>query len=367
MPTVTFYPTGNADTCLIGLDNGRKIVFDYANTYDPSQESKYIDLEKEIRQASGRQQKVDVLAISHLDKDHYKGASTLFELEHAKCYQGDDRIKIDTLWVPAAAILEEGITEEGRILRSEARYRLKQGKGIRVFSRPDALEDWLIDNGTSLSARRQLITDAGEIAPEFTLVRDGIEFFVHSPFAERAEDGGLIVRNDSALFMQATFDVLGRKTRLILSADCPWEILEGIIHVTKAHNNEERLQWDINNIPHHCSYLSLAEDKGERKTIPSEDIQWLYEEQGERHGLLISTSDLIPAEDTKQPPHRQAAAYYEDAATKIGGEFLVTMKEPSPHAPKPMIIEITGRGHKYKKSFVAPAIATSTQKPPRAG
>lgn len=28
--TITFYPIGNAETCLLKLGNGKKILFDYA-------------------------------------------------------------------------------------------------------------------------------------------------------------------------------------------------------------------------------------------------------------------------------------------------------------------------------------------------
>ena len=35
MHTITFYPLGNADTCLIGLANGKLLLFDYADVRDP--------------------------------------------------------------------------------------------------------------------------------------------------------------------------------------------------------------------------------------------------------------------------------------------------------------------------------------------
>ena len=34
MHKLTFYPLGNADCCLIDLDNGQKLLFDYANMRD---------------------------------------------------------------------------------------------------------------------------------------------------------------------------------------------------------------------------------------------------------------------------------------------------------------------------------------------
>ena len=60
-------------------------------------------------------------------------------------------IKIAKLWVPAAAIVDDQCEDEAKILQAEARHRLKSGKGIKVFSRPDMLKDWLGDQGLSKS------------------------------------------------------------------------------------------------------------------------------------------------------------------------------------------------------------------------
>src|SRR6185295_13827190 len=112
----------------------------------------------------------DVVAFTHLDRDHFCGATEFFHFEHAKKYQGNGRIKIDVMWVPAAVITEEGPEDtEARIIQKEARHRFKDGKGIRVFSRPERLGDWCKENGVSLDERRHLITDAGRVTPEYTL------------------------------------------------------------------------------------------------------------------------------------------------------------------------------------------------------
>ena len=368
MPKVTFYPIGNADTCLIELSNGKKLIYDYANMRDPNdQTDKRIDLKREILGAVGEGESVDVLAISHLDQDHYKGVSELFWLDHAEKYQDDDRIKIDTLWVPAALVLEEGLKDEAAVIRAEARHRLKQGEGIRVFSTPKALDDWLKKNGILPADRAHLITNAGNLAPEFTLASDGFEAFVHSPFAERDEDGGLIVRNNTALYIQAVFRVDGNDTKLQLTADTGYELFEQIVRVTKKHGNEARLEWDINNIAHHCSYLSLADEKGADKTTPVEGVRWLYEEQGRRGAILVSTSKPIPSnDDDDQPPHRQAATYYKDVAAALGGEFVVTMEHPNTSAPKPLVIQIGASGATLVKPTVAATLAASRSRP-RAG
>jgi len=366
--TVTFFPTGNADSCLIELANTRIVIYDYANTRDANdKEDKRVDLEAEIRERVGEENCVDVLAFSHFDKDHYKGSSDLFWLDHAKKYQSDDRIKFEVLWVPAAAILEEGIEDEGKILRAEARHRLEKGEGIRVFSAPNALDDWLKARNIDPADRSHLITDAGQLAPEFTLADDQLEFFVHSPFAERCEDGSLVERNASALFMQATFKVDGEPTYLILAADCEHEVLEQIVRVTRYHGNEDRLLADINNIPHHCSYLSLSDEKGDDKTDPSPELRWLYEDQSREGCLLVSTSQKIPDEDTIQPPHRQAANYYRGVAEQVDGEFIVTMEHPKVSAPEPLEIQITRSGPKRTKRLAPVAAIISSTSAPRAG
>jgi hypothetical protein len=76
-----------------------------------------------------------------LDDDHCCGSGDFFWLEHALKYQGEDRIKIRELWVPAAAILEDGLDDSARIIRQEARYRLKKGSGIPRPSGPELTRD----------------------------------------------------------------------------------------------------------------------------------------------------------------------------------------------------------------------------------
>ena len=123
MHKLTFYPLGNADCTLIGLDNGQNILFDYADMGDPSDdEDRRINLPSSLREDLEAEDKdfYDVVAFTHADDDHIHGFSEFFYLEHAAKYQDDDRIKINDLWVPAWVILESGLTGEARMLRREA-------------------------------------------------------------------------------------------------------------------------------------------------------------------------------------------------------------------------------------------------------
>ncbi|MDE0635331.1 MAG: hypothetical protein OXI43_05680 [Candidatus Poribacteria bacterium] len=183
MHKLTFYPLGNADCCLIDLENGQKILFDFADVGDSeNDEDLRIDLSEELRKnlEDADKDSFDVVAFTHADEDHIKGFSEFFYLEHAAKYQDDDRIKIDKLWVPAAIILEKSpSTDDHKILRAEARHRLKEGSGIRVFSKPEALEEWLEEQGLKLKDREKLITHAGKTIPGYKKSSEGVEFFVH--------------------------------------------------------------------------------------------------------------------------------------------------------------------------------------------
>lgn len=367
MHTVRFFPIGNADCCLIELENGRRALFDFADMGNPDDAyDKRCDLEAELRSCLGDTKEIDVVAFTHLDTDHTKRASEIFHLDHAAKYQGDNRIRIKTLWVPASAVLEVGVEGQARTLRAEARHRFVEGYGIRVFSRPDQLDDFLLDRGIEPAKRRNFISDAGTLCPEFNLDHDGLEFFVHSPFAEHHGDGGIVVRNSTALFMQATFKVAERLTRMILSADVDWPIIDDIVRVTRHYGHDDRLIWDINNIPHHSSYLSLADTKGSGMTTPVDRLKWLYETQGTQGSLIVSTSDVIPSADTIQPPHREAAAYYKSVVATKSGQFAVTMEHPTISKPKPLVIEIGSSGYAIRKIAGGSAAIVSSAAP-RAG
>ena len=379
MPKLTFYPLGNADCCLIDLKNGKKLLFDFADMRDSDDKGDLrCDLPKELRanlDAADRQS-YDVVAFTHLDNDHIKGSTVFFWLEHHKKYQADDRIRIDIMWVPAALITEDEKDlkdEEAKILQKEARHRFKEGKGIRVFSRPQRLKDWCEANEVDFEERKGLVTDAGWTTPEFSIMTDGVEFFVHSPFAKRLNDCEVEDRNRDSIVMQATFLVDKAETKVLLMGDATHDVLSDIVQVTKDKGRETRLEWDVVKLPHHCSYLSLGPEKGTDKTTPDDNGRYLYEEKRRENAIIVSTSEPIPSKGTeadkdKNPPHRQAANYYkEDVLGAATGRFKVTMESPTASAPKPLVIEVDGDGATVKKRAVTAAEVATGRQAPRAG
>jgi len=345
MQKITFYPIGSADCCLVETET-KKFLFDYAHTKESENDSDYrIDLENAIRNKwiDGKRKDFDVVVFTHADEDHYNRFSELFYLEHAEKYQSDDRIKIKELWVPAAVICDDTLKNEGKILRAEARHRLRNKKGIRVFSSPNILKKWFEGEGLNIEDYRDCLVNAGKLVPGYNFVPDGVEFFAHSPFALRQDDGTLVDRNECSIVVQVCFKNDNTITKLIMSADTTCEAWEEIVNITNFHNNGARLRYDIFKLPHHCSYLSLSNDKGKEVTVPLPKVDWLFK-QAETSAVIVSSSIPIPDEDTDQPPHRQAANYYKNLMKDNGGEFKVTMEHPKKSRPEPLEITIDDTG-----------------------
>lgn len=380
MHKIKFYPVGNGDSAQIILDSGKRILLDYrhqakAEKPETPEINLKRDLKKELDDASVTS--FDVVAFTHADKDHIEGSTEFFELEHAKKYQGDGRIKIAELWVPAAMLLESAArdeqSEEFVILRQEARHRLKEGKGIKIFSKPQELVKWMEDN--DIGDRDYLFVDAGEIVDTFSLSKDKVEFFCHSPFKKHCDDNESKkeIRNVASLIFNVRFKTEKDTYDFMAIGDSDYEVLEDIVEISKYHSNEDRLDWNIYKIPHHCSYLALAPsgEKGEKETKPTDGVKELLL-HGKKDAYMISSSRPIgndkEAYDSKQPPHVQAKNCYQTYLKKVKGrKLLVTMEEPNKNIPKPIVIEIANTGMKYAKGAVIGSAAAATSTPARAG
>lgn len=316
----------------------------------------------------------DVVAFTHGDSDHICNSTEFIELRYAAKYQGNGRIKINELWVPAAMILDTATndeqSEEFVIWRQEARHRLKEGKGIRVFSKPDMLKQWLNENGLTVDERRNVITDAGSLVPGFMLGNDQVEFFCHSPFVKHVDEGDDL-RNEASLIFQIRFEVNGTRFDYFAVGDSTWDVLDDIVDITMYHGNDDRLNWHLFNNPHHCSYLALGPDKGNTETPPTKNVEKLLL-HGQPDAYIVSSSHPIrndkAAYNQVQPPHVQAKNTYVNYLSKINGrKFLVTMEEPTESRTLPLVFEISAMGGKLVSARGLGSASIISSPAPRAG
>jgi hypothetical protein len=131
-------------------------------------------LPRELREVLGDEDSLDVVAFTHLDRDRYAKATEFFCFEHVKKYQddvdGERRIHMDEMWVPAAVItesLDADADTEAKAIEKEARERFKAKNGIRVHSRPfraGARNATSEAAGSSGSAARPCIVNRGSVS-----------------------------------------------------------------------------------------------------------------------------------------------------------------------------------------------------------
>lgn len=350
---IKFYPLGNAETCLLELGNGEKLLFDYADVYSGKSDDARYDIKSELSDIKS----FKVVMFSHPHDDHTKGASEFFFLDHHQKYQSSERAKIEELWVSAAFILDTELEpgSDAKILRQEARHRLKNGYGIKVFAATDGLKEWLDDQGVDFESVKHLIVHAGETVNTEELGEE-IQVFVHAPFSDDCDD--VQDKNDPSIVMQIRLFNGNRETNIIMTGDVTYKVLDRIVDISKEHGNEEYLSWDIYDIPHHCSYSALngEKEKGERIIEPTENIKWLLG-QHSAGAKMIASCDKIT--ETTSPPHIIAKRAYE----KYGcGKVLATMenKKLNDVSPSPIEIKIDELGvtktemneqfHYFKKS-----------------
>jgi len=382
MHKINFYPVGNGDCSQIVLDNGKRILLDYRqhpNALDPTKPEINLSLSLKSELKAANRDNFDVVMFTHADNDHIEGSTEFFELNHADKYQGEGRIKIDELWVPAAMLLEEAEnskqSDEFIILRQEARYRLKKGSGIKVFSKPNELIEWMESVGIDPDTRSHLFIDAGTIVDTFNIDSDGVEFFCHSPYMKHCDDNGVTkeIRNEASLIFNIRFNYNGHIYDMLAVGDSTSEVLADIVNITEYHGREDRLEWNLFNIPHHCSYLALAPDgeKGENITTPIDEVKKLLR-YGKKNSYLVSSSKPInndkEAYEQTQPPHVQAKNTYVNYLEEVGGRKLfVTMEEPTRINPKPIKFEITAGGLSKVVAVTSGASIAAAAAPNRAG
>ncbi|MCJ2009584.1 hypothetical protein [Methylobacterium sp. J-092] len=363
---VTFYPLGNADGSLIELANKQLLLIDFGNQGNPDDpEDERCDLAEELRKVLRKadRKSLDVVCFTHLDDDHCQRMGEFFWLRHSAAYQDDDRVEIDELWVPACALTETTLKNDARLVRQEARHRLREGKGIRVFSRAERLKDWMEAEGIDFESRKHLFVDAGKPVPGFDKAgASAAEFFVHSPFAWRQDENTVVDRNGDSIVFQVTFVDGGKESYALFGSDVDYLAITDIVSISRRYGNADRLRWDLMKLFHHCSYKSLGPERGEDETEAAENVRWLFEDQGRKRCTIVSPSWPIPLpgtaeDDDKQPPHRQAANHHRRVVRDKQGDFMVTM-EPASGKPKPIRFEIDRYG--VGIALAAPSVATAS-------
>ena len=180
-----------------------------------------------------------------------------------------------------------------------------------------------------------------------------IEFFVHSPFKDslvkgRAESD----KNVTSIVMQARFKKSSWDTKpsalYLFGGDADHYIWEEIQNQSSAHNNGEKLDFDIFLAPHHCSwtYFNDVPYKKEETDEAVESSKKLIKDHKVSGAVIIASSKQIN-DDDDNPPHYPAKKEY---IKLIGSsdKFISLAEEPDSKNSKPVVYVVTSNGFQRK-------------------
>ena len=335
---INFYPLGNAETCLLEISNGDKILFDYADVKTEASDDKRIDLSQELSSIS----KYKVVMFTHAHDDHTHGAEDYFYFDHAAKYQSENRAIIEELWVSSAFIVETDLenASSAKIIRNEARHRLLEGYGIKVFAKSDELVDWLKDHEVEYDDIKHLVIEPGTTISKAHFNNE-MEIYVHAPFEDDVKD--VDDKNEPSIVLQARLyndKSFGgqRETNIIITGDTTYQVIDKVVDAAKESNNEDKLNWDIYDIPHHCSHSAVGEkDEKANKVEPTKNVEYLLS-KANIGAYMVASCEKITYDTS--PPHMIAKNAYEKYASNA--TFLEVMDNlGTDKMPKPLVFEIS--------------------------
>lgn len=356
MSKIKFYPVDNGDTVLIKVDK-TTIQIDANIRNNDDCYDVMDDLLDELSADSEGRYHLDLFILTHPDEDHCRGIDTNYYLgapdKYSDADKDDDLVIIDELMVtpmlfsdatstPAKA-LEKEANRRRRLWDEDSPDKNKVGNRLVIIGYDG---DKKYENVPSYIPGDTIKKVNGKT---MTL----IEFFVHSPFkdslvAGRAESD----KNVTSVVMQARFRKASWDTKpsalYLFGGDADHYIWKEIQDQSSAHNNGEKLDFDIFLAPHHCSWTYFNDvpyKKGETDE-PVESSKALIRDHKMKGAVIIASSKQIK-DDDDNPPHYPAKMEY---VKLIGAsdKFISLAEEPDSKNPKPVVYEVTTSGFQRK-------------------
>lgn len=319
-PGFFFWPIGTGDSTTVVIDEKTIMQVDLrhlAKSEDDDDDHAAIvdELESNLPRENG-EPFLAVFALTHPDQDHIQGFEELL-----------DRVTIGEIWFTPRVFREqtEDLCDDAVAFREEARRRVKEtieaggdpgaGNRVRLIGYDDLLKE---DRYSGFP--EEYFTTPGNLVTDLNgQDRSGsFHAFIHGPFKD--DSGG--DRNDTSLAMQVVLGDDASQGGVLFFGDLKYPTIRRIFDVTREHDNEEYLAWQVLLAPHHCSKSVMYQDE-DGKSILKQDILDDLKDSQVGNGYVVSSSESVPAQNKSgdNPPHAKAKARYEEIAK---GGFICT-------------------------------------------
>ena len=356
MSKIKFYPVDNGDTVLIKVDK-TTIQIDASIRNNDDCYDVMSDLLDELSTDGENRYHLDLFMLTHPDEDHCRGVDTNYYLGDPEKYSETDKendlVIIDELMV-TPMLFTDATSTSAKALKKEAERRRKLWD--ENSSKKTKAGNRLVIIGYDGDKRYKNVTSyiPGETIKEVNGKSISLlEFFVHSPFKDSLVEGRAEAdKNETSIVMQARFKYARTDTNpsalYLFGGDADHYIWEEIQDQSKAHDNDNKLDFDIFMAPHHCSWTYFNDvpyKKGETDE-PVESAKNLIKDHKAKGAVIIASSKQIK-DDDDNPPHYPAKKEYEKL---IGSsdKFISLAEEPDSKNPKPVVYEVTSSGFQRK-------------------
>lgn len=370
MTKLTFFPVGNGDMTLIELESGRKILVDLnirvaADNPDDVTPDVVTQLRERLNQDDQGRLYVDVLLVSHPDKDHCTGLNKHFHLGLTEQWsKADNKIFIREMWSSPMVFRRASSThilcDDAKAFNAEARRRVKffrensgavpDGERILILG-----ED---ENGKTDDLDAILIRIDQQISKINGQYDSSMTARLLAPLSkdENLETENNLSKNHSSTIIQFSLSGNGfpDMCRFLTSGDAEVLIWEKL---WERHNSRpEWLSYDVLQTPHHCSWRSLSYDSWSEKGKDAQVCQNARNalSQGRGGAIIVASSKTIK-DDKDDPPCIRAKREYESITKSFNGTFKCVGEHPTEKDPDILEIEISQFGPKLITKILAPA------------
>jgi uncharacterized protein YrzB (UPF0473 family) len=371
--SIKFYPVGNGDCDLITIgDANKKMMFDcnFRQKAEENNEEMYDVLDDLLTNVLTTKRcglpLLDAFLLTHPDQDHCRSFADKFFLGDPdsvpQSAKDDKKILIGELWY-SPRVFEElsgELNADAKAFKKEAKRRMdlyksdsnkadKDGNRIRIIG-------WT-DNPELKGLENRIITPGNTISEVNGTSCRYFEMFIHAPFKDDIEGED---RNMTSIVSQLRFKSDKNSddiARIFLAGDTEWRVIEEIMNKT---SNDDYLNWDLMEAPHHCSYKFFADDREDDPNQASLD----FLDKSEESAFIVSSSKVIK-KNSDNPPCQKAKNRYTD---RVGeSNFFCTSGEKDNDTEAPITFDIedgeVALREDEKKEKDSRAAATKDTKP----
>ena len=357
---LTFFPVDNGDMTLIQTESGKSIMIDVnirAAADDPDDDTP--DVAHKLREILKRdnfgRKYVDVLLVSHPDKDHCTGLRKHFHLDAPETWSSkSDKIFVREIWsspmVCRRASKKITLCDDAREFNREARRR------VQIFRDPikqvcDGNRILILgeDENEKTDGLNEILICVNE---RFSQINGEIDTSVVvrllGPLPKGSDDDEeLLSKNNSSTILQFSLSGggIGDKCRFLTGGDAEVAIWEKLWNLHK--NRAEWLSYDVLLAPHHCSWHCISYDSqselGDHAKVCMDAFSALSRA---RDGATIVASSVAIKDDGNDPPSIRAKQEYQKIIKSVSGDFKCVGEHPSERSLDILEIEITRYGAK---------------------